>query len=175
MKEITLKHGVALMDDEDYERLKTWKWWSEIHHKGIPSQSIRAIGHDTLVPYKKGPLKKMHRIILGVLDPDIKVDHVNHNTLDNRKDNLRLCTQEENNRNRRKITPGSSSFKGVHLDRGRWRAQISVEGKAIHLGGYVTEKEAADAYALAVKTYHGNFACTKTNFVIDTQITNAIE
>lgn len=175
MKEITLKHGVALMDDDDFERLKAWKWWSEIHHKGSPRESIRVRGRDTSIPYRSWALKKLHRVVMGTTDPDILVDHINHNPLDNRKENLRLCTTSENKRNSVKQTLGTSRFKGVHLYQGKWWAKITVSGKRVYLGRYDTEEQAAKAYVDAAQIHHGEFACTKSDFSLDTFQTNVVE
>jgi hypothetical protein len=89
------------------------------------------------------------------------VDHVNHDTLDNRRSNLRLCTRIENGRNRRaNVGPQSSEYKGVQwvkADR-RWKAQICVDKRPITVGSFGSEIEAAVAYNAAATRYFGEFA-----------------
>lgn len=100
------------------------------------------------------------RIILGA-GPGQYVDHVNHNPLDNRRANLRLCSYEQNCWNTRPI--GSSGYKGVcrtvtKTGSVRWRSQIQARGTLYRLGVYGTAEEAAKAYDEGAKRYHGEFA-----------------
>ena len=101
-----------------------------------------------------------------------QVDHINHDTLDNRKQNLRLCTPSENRRNGRKHAKAKSKYKGVFYENQakydgsrsggvpkKWRAYTRVAGKKINLGYYATEDDAARAYnQFALKNF-GEFAC----------------
>lgn len=100
--------------------------------------------------------------IIAVPSSDMFVDHVNGNPLDNRVNNLRICTHQQNMLNRAK---GRGAFKGVYFDKSRekWCAQITVNGKTKTIGRYLNEIEAAIAYDSFAKKLHGEFA--RLNFV----------
>ena len=104
--------------------------------------------------------KLLHRIIMG--EPDGKeVDHINGNTRDNRRENLRLCNRAENGRNRGKLSNNTSGFKGVSWNKetDKWRASIMVgDGKQKHLGYFDDPETAYQSYCLAATKYHGKFA-----------------
>ncbi len=102
----------------------------------------------------------MHRIILGITDTSVHVDHINGCCTDNRRQNLRLVSRTQNMMNRHVKRGRSSGFKGVYLHKhsGRWRASIGLDGKKIHLGGYATPDEAARCYDAAARQHFGAFA-----------------
>jgi hypothetical protein len=104
---------------------------------------------------RRGETRAMHRFIVGAAAGDV-VDHINGDPTDNRRSNLRICTAQENARNRK---PHSGrEFKGVTARLGRFRACILVNGKQVSLGGYETAIEAALAYDRAAAVHHGEFA-----------------
>lgn len=153
MKEIQLTQGqVALVDDEDYERVIPHKWWADLNKKtGV----YRAMG------CVNGKKVLMHRFIMGVSDPKIVVDHRFHNPLDNKKKNLRVCNQSLNNANQRKRKKATySRFKGVTWDKARkkWMAKINRESKQCCIGRFNSEDEAAQAYNEKAKELFGEFA-----------------
>ena len=152
MKRIPLTRGmIAVVDDEDYENLIRHSW----HYTKSPNAAGRAARR--LGPHK---LILMHQEVMGE-KPGHVIDHINHNPLDNRRCNLRFCTQSQNQWNRTAQGRGTSKYKGVHwkVDRQKWRARIYTHGKELDLGGYDNEKDAALAYDKAARELHGEFAC----------------
>jgi hypothetical protein len=101
----------------------------------------------------------LHRLLTNCETGKI-VDHINHNTLDNRKKNLRVCTSSQNQSNRTSLIAKTSNYKGVYFDKERrkWTAQITVNRKGIYLGRYLNEKKAAQRYNEAAIKYFGEFA-----------------
>jgi len=147
MKEIRLKNSdkVALVDDDDYERLSQFVWRFQ---KG--RQTGYAVRGDGIL---------MHSEVLGTA---LEVDHVNRNGLDNRKVNLRHATPSQQQANKikgnwRKFT---SKYKGVHFYQNRWQATICKNKKKIYLGRFLDEVDAARAYDRAAIELFGEFAAT---------------
>lgn len=140
--------GEALVSDQDYFWLAQRSWYRM--STGYASCDLWG---------RRGGMKVlMHRLILLAKDT-ATVDHINGNTLDNRRENLRLATQSQQNANRHKIT-GKSEFKGVYRRRDglKWCAQIK-NGVMIYLGSFTNELDAARAYNLAALKHFGGFAC----------------
>lgn len=102
----------------------------------------------------------MHREILNITDPNIKVDHINNNKLCNERTNLRKCTMIQNMRNMKISGGGTSKYKGVswHRRKGKWTAQIKVNYKKIHLGYFTDERDAAIVYNKKAIELFGEFA-----------------
>lgn len=101
----------------------------------------------------------MHREIM-VAPSGQYVDHVNGNKLDNRRENLRMCSNSQNMANRRAPRVNRSGFKGVHFFKrdGTWRAAITQDYKTKHIGYYATPEEAARAYDIKARELFGEFA-----------------
>lgn len=152
MKELQLTKGkVALVDDDDYEKLmalRTPAGW------GIPKWTLNGA-----YAWNKG-FGLLHRHLMGAKKGDRDVDHRNGDKLDCRRANMRFCTDNQNQQNRRKKFSGHSQFKGAHWDRSRgfWMARIRVQGKLIYLGVFDTDKEAGTAYNKAATKFFGEFA-----------------
>jgi hypothetical protein len=106
---------------------------------------------------------RLSRYLVGLRHGDKRIcDHRNHDTLDDRMSNLRICTKAQNGQNRRKNCNNTSGFKGVkYYKRGKkWVAAINFENKRYHLGYFNFKEEAATAYDNASKKMHGEFALT---------------
>lgn len=151
MKQIQLTQGkVAIIDDDDFALVSKHKWYAKEDKESWYART--RINNKPVY---------MHRLILDA--PRGKpVDHINRNGLDNRRSNIRLCTQSENQRNMRS-RGGSSKFKGVswHKRSNKWRAKCTLNGKSIHVGVFENEEDAARAYDSTVLNKFGEFA--KTN------------
>lgn len=149
MKYINLTKGKrAVVDDELYETLSRYRW---CFSKGYAIRGIR-VGTKQKTFY-------MHREIMDTPEGSF-TDHVNGDTLDNRVENLRVCTKSENGRNRGAQRDNRSGFKGVFWHRGSqsWLAQLKHLGETFYLGLYKTREAAAIAYNKKAIELHGEFA-----------------
>ncbi len=148
MKEIKLTQGkVALVDDEDFERINQFKWYA---HK------IREMWYAT----RSSTRFYMHRVIMNA-PSGMLVDHKDRDGLNNQKYNLRVTTNAKNLWNQGKHKDNTSGYKGVSFDKKskKWLVQIRVnDGNARHLGYFDTVEEGAHAYDRAAKELHGEFA-----------------
>jgi hypothetical protein len=150
-KEIPLTKGkVAIVDDEDFEELSKYKWRF--------SSTEYAVRHTT-VNGKKCQFR-MHRVVMNLGGSQLEVDHINHNTLDNRKSNLRICTHAENSRFSRKQSNNKSGYKGVCWSKRdkKWLATIYRPSGNNYIGLFSTPEEAAMAYDREAKILFGEFA-----------------
>lgn len=158
MRELKLSNSdkVALVDDEDYEWVAEYNWQLGGRNEVIRCTSWGSIKYNVL----------LHRVIndtpLGMC-----TDHKNRNPPDNRKENLRTCTHNQNNANRAKTTSlkgvkTSSQYIGVCINlrnkKNPWCAQLSSPRHKRHIGIFKTEKEAALAYNNRAIEIHGEFA-----------------
>lgn len=169
MKEISLTQGyVALVDDEDYGRVvSTGPWiFSTDKKRGMPHLHRYAYRNKVFgTRSRKGQTELLHRFVLKVSDPQIKIDHENCDGLDCQKTNLRQCDNRQNQGNRRKqFKPSSSRFKGVCWDKSRnkWMANGTEKHKGINLGRFASEIRAAVEYDWWALGYFKEFA--RTNF-----------
>ena len=153
MKEIILTKGKkAQVDDDDYEELDRFKW--RLMEKRQAFYVVRDFHQKNL-----HRLIYMHREIMNC-PGGLEVDHIDGNGLNNRKQNLRVCTRQQNAMNMKRHTDSTSAYKGVHRNKrdGNWCAQIMVNGKKKHLGYYNEIEVAARVYNRAAEKIHGDFA-----------------
>lgn len=149
MKEIPLINSdkVAIVDDEDFEEVSKYDW------------CLTNVGYVR----SRAPVL-LHRFILKT-PKDLDTDHINHDPLDNRRNNIRIATTSQNCANKRKPRGDKTSqFKGVcwreHAH--KWMAVIVANRKYIYLGYFTSETAAAIAYDLAALKYFREFS--KLNF-----------
>lgn len=154
MKQIPLSKGFfAIVDDEDFE------WLSKIKWHALPRKltTYASLSWD-IQNKRRGTV--MHRYIMGIeYQKGVFVDHINGNGLDNRRQNLRICTLIQNLYNKRLSPRNKSGFKGVYNgESGKWHARIGVHSKSYPLGVYDTPEDAARAYNKAAVKFHAEFA-----------------
>jgi len=153
------KNMIAIVDEEDYEWLNQYKWCVA---KGSDNKCYAVRRNKNLKPNKI----RMHREIMNLQhDNNLEVDHINGDTLDNRKSNLRICIHKDNLRNRKIQSNNTSGFNGVSFTKreNKWRSYIVIDQKQKSLGSFDSKEEAAKAYNEAAKKYFGEFA--KLNIV----------
>jgi hypothetical protein len=168
MKKIKLTQGKeAIVDDDDYEMLMEHKWYADKDYTIKSKDKFyvkRSPPRDSNGKQKNIP---MHRQITNAPE-GMQVDHINGNTLDNRKENLRICTNQQNQMNRGRANNNKSGYKGVCYRKKKkdmineyskpWQARIKHNQKQIYLGMYKTKEEAARAYDKKAIELHGEFA-----------------
>ena len=158
------KGKVAVIDATDVPLVDKWNW--RVMHKdrkdfyaarGIVQENGRF--HSLM----------LHRFLLGVTNPKTFVDHINHDTLDNRRINLRACTSMESTWNARAHRRNTSGFKGVGMYRGQgknshlayYRVYLSVGGVVYRKHGFKTAEEAFAYRNEVLSKYHGEFYCSE--------------
>ncbi len=156
MKEIQLTQGkVALIDEADADLIEGYGWYAYRSPKNGEYYAQANVRRDQ----SRYTTIKMHRLIAAAESGE-QVDHANHNGLDNRRSNLRRCTQSQNQANARK-RKDSSGWKGVHFVKSSrvWRTRIQVRGRRILVGDFKNPEDAATAYNFAAAEHFGEFAC----------------
>lgn len=148
--EVGGKYGwFAVVDDDVYAWASKSKWYVKkcrrggyyvVRHEGRSSGSRKCL--------------YLHVLIMGG-----KSDHIDHNTMNCLKSNLRRCTTRQNNFNKRIRSDNRSGYKGIEKLGGKWRARITCDGLLVPLGYFADKVEAARAYDRAALIFHGEFAC----------------
>lgn len=137
--------GVAIIDVEDYPKVSKEKWH-------LSDGYVKDTNH-----------RPLHGIILNIPNKkNIEIDHINHDGLDNRKSNLRICTHQQNTFNKKLCSTNTSGYKGVtfHKGHGKWTAKIGVNGERKYLGCFDNKYDAAVAYDKKAIELFGEFAAT---------------
>lgn len=142
-------------------------------YEGKVAGSIMKIGYVgvSISVNKKSVPSYAHRIIWemhnGPIPEGMVMDHINRVKTDNRIENLRMCTESENNRNKapRPNTvsgyPGVSKRTDARRTHKKWRARIVVGGKELTVGTFRTPEEAWEARCEAVRAHYGEFGVTE--------------
>lgn len=151
---------IAIVDDCDAELAEIT--WAVL----IKSDSLQYAFHVIYsAPHVHLQTWFLHRVILErklerPLEKGECPDHINGNGLDNRRENLRVSTQSQNNANRKQSQATAHKYKGAlwHKKSSTWRSQIKLNSKSIHLGTFDTDLDAHRAYCIAAVKYHGEFA-----------------
>lgn len=148
----------ALIDDEDMESVSRFRWHVTNHGYVRTRFCMGRVGGK-----RQQTSMFLHRLIMRPAK-HLEIDHINHNPLDCRRANMRICTKAENMHNQLIRKGMSSQYKGVcwYRPSAKWKAQIKHNGKLIYLGYFTNELEAAQVYDAAARELFGEFA--KTNF-----------
>lgn len=149
MKTIQLTKGKeAIIDDSMFDVVSSYSWHTT--SKGYAR-------HDYVKNNVRGSIY-MHRMIISAKSKE-QVDHINGDKLDNRKENLRICTPSQNCANRKVKITSKSGYKGVHKSKGKyWTAYIGINKKVLYLGSFEDKDAAAMAYNKAALEHHGSYA-----------------
>lgn len=136
----------VIIDTEDWNKVKNYRW--------------HVIKYNYISMQRNHKNTSLHRFILNLNNFKPFVDHINGNPLDNRKHNLRICTQAENRRNSKIRKDNTSGYKGVVWSKWakKWMCRININKKSIHLGYFMNPRDAAFFYNIHAIKYHGEFA-----------------
>jgi len=151
MKVIPLTNSplLAFIDDEDFEKVQARGNWYLCTVTG-GHEYVRSTSADS-----DGKQVYLHHFVFGKPPNGMETDHRNTIGLDCQKENLRFGSVSQNQQNQSR-----SGIKGITWNRGRWRAQIRINGKKKHLGRFLTPEDAARAYDEAAHKHFGEFART---------------
>jgi hypothetical protein len=143
------KNKFALVDDDMFDELSKFNWC--YYTAGYAARGVKL--------NSKSKTIYMHRQIMKAKINEV-VDHIDGNTLNNCRQNLRICRKIDNRRNMKTPITNTSGHKGVtwYKPSKKWKAQISVDNKCINLGHFSNKLDAAIKYNNAAEKYHGRFA-----------------
>jgi hypothetical protein len=148
----------AIVDAADYERIARYKWCAQWNNH---TKSFYALTNTRSASGKR-VLLGMHRAVLGLQSSDgLYADHINHDTLDNRRENLRITTCGGNAKNQHRHRDNSIGLKGVSRNHKRYQSTIMVDGVKVYLGTCDTPEEAHALYCDAANKLHGEFGRTE--------------
>lgn len=151
--DIKLNNGlIAIIDEDDYEKVKDITWYAD-YCKNVKSFYVKT------AKCKLREKTSLHRFIVNP-PKHMFVDHVNHNTLDNRKSNLRIVTRSQNQMNQKKRCDNLSGYTGVGFikDEKKWQARITVNQKTKRLGRFFLKCQAVKARKEAEQKHFGEYS-----------------
>ena len=139
-------------DKEDYDLIKAYYW--SIDEDGYVLNWVNRIW--------------MHRLVMNC-PPHLQVDHIHHNKVDNRKNELRICTNQQNSMNHNIARNNTHGATGVFYDkrRDKWYAGITINGKYIHLGTYINKEDAIFARREGEIKYYKEYAIQESKYNIN--------
>lgn len=157
----SVQKRLFLFDKDDYDLIRKYNW--------CHNTQGYLVSFDT----KTKKFIYLHRLIMGVSNSKQVVDHINHHTYDNRKENLRVCSQRENIMNCKVGKNNTSGITGVmyHQLLNKWYASITIHSRTINLGYYEKIEDAIKARKNAEQQYFGNFAYNEHERKAKTMIT----
>lgn len=157
---LSKKHGEKeiLLDDDVYDIISKYKWSVAKDHNTF--YATRQIELPRIGKKRNRKRLIMHRVILGLEDPKIMVDHIDRNGLNNQRNNIRICNQSQNMGNSSKRKGSTSKYYGVcWVERKKkWAAYLQTNRKSNNIGFYNSEEDAAKARDLVAKEKYGEFA-----------------
>ena len=155
MEILLSKKQITIVDDDLFEELNQYNWYASETKGGFYAARRKTFS------YRNNKIVYMHREILNCSSLVYEVDHINRNTLDNRKENLRLVLHIKNMQNRKENKNTTSIYRGVHWNKrsNKWTVQITSDGMTYCLGNFASEREAAHAYNIKAKELYGEHAC----------------
>lgn len=151
---LTRINGIETQIDEEHlHLLSRYRWFKNIDRRGN-------IYFSAIVLQPDGSRKglRLHRVIMNC-PPGKVVDHINRDTLDNRKENLRICSVSQNTVNSKVQSNNTSGYKGVSFNKAlqRWIARTKKDGKEYHCGSFNNPEDAYSAYCKKAKELHGEY------------------
>lgn len=149
LMDIIIKNKLIKIDKQDLDLFNSYIWHIEKRKSGIEYLGTRIL--DKIVLF--------HWILIDK-QTGMEIDHINGNGLDNRRENLRICTHKQNMYNKKLYKNNKSGYKGVYMQTGRnkFSVQIRVNGKKIRLGNFKNKEDAAIMYDKSAKLYFGEYA-----------------
>ena len=162
-KYIQLKHGTAIIDEQDFDRINQYKWRSVILGKSKTPYAVSS--HFGRTVY-------MHRLVMNAHKETV-IDHIDGNGLNNSRDNLRFVTYSQNNMNQPIRCDNTSGHKGINWckDREKYQVYINIDRKRKSLGRYKTLEEAIYVRDQAAKVHYGEYARENSSLPEDAEIT----
>ena len=149
--EFANEHPYALVSDEDYDQVRRYKWKTFMSGRSVYAKAKTDQGTRYMHRYVKHQELAASDLAYPV------VDHLNNDTLDNRRDNLKVCTQAANIQRQRLRRTNTTGHRGVtRLRNGRYRAAIGYNYKDIHLGCYATVEEAGAVWCAKARELYGD-------------------